>query len=322
MANPADIHQAIVEWADSGRAFALALVLETQGSTPRKAGAKAIIDAEGRILGTIGGGVVEAQAQRLAREAIRDGHAIIFEAKLEGDNALQGEPICGGWMRVLIDPTAARHRLAYAAAVQCLRRREQGVLLTTLRRVDKPETETQFVSASEIAGGTELGDADFREPVLPPPLLLLIGGGHVGQAVAAQASLVGFEIVVIDDRPEFTAPLLFPLGVATRCGKVSNELTAFPINENTFILIATRGHPHDAAALAACVRRPAAYIGMIGSRRKVALMRQKFLAAGLATAAEFDRVHAPIGLDIGAETVPEIAASIVAELIAVRRRAI
>ena len=152
-----------------------------------------------------------------------------------------------------------------------------------------------------------------------PICLLIVGGGHVGQAVAAQASVVDFEVTVLDDRPEFTAPDLFPEGVATRCGTIAQEVAGFPFSPDTCVVIVTRSHRCDAEALAACLRQPAAYLGMIGSRRKVALMRQDFIESGKATAAEFDRVYAPIGLDIGSVTVPEIAASIVAQLIAVRR---
>jgi len=159
----------------------------------------------------------------------------------------------------------------------------------------------------------------FVEPLVARPALLIAGGGHVGQAVARQADLVGFEIVVIDDRPEFTRADLFPPGVTTRCGPVDEQLARLPIDGDTYVVIVTRGHRHDAEALAACLHRPAAYVGMIGSRRKVAMLREEFIASARATAAELDRVYAPIGLEIGARTVPEIATSIVAQLIAVRR---
>jgi len=132
--------------------------------------------------------------------------------------------------------------------------------------------------------------------------------------------LVGFDVVVLDDRPEFTDQALFPEGVATRCGDIRKEVKAFGIGRDTYIVIVTRGHKHDAEALEACIHAPAAYIGMIGSKRKVALMREDFIESGLAGEEEFGRVFAPVGLDIGAVMVPEIAASIVAQLIAVRRK--
>jgi xanthine dehydrogenase accessory factor len=158
------------------------------------------------------------------------------------------------------------------------------------------------------------------EPVIPKPLLIIAGGGHVGQALALQAGLVGFDITVVDDRPEFTDPALFPQGTTTYDGDIPKIIAAQPIAGDAYIVIVTRGHKLDAESLEACIHTPAAYVGMIGSKRKVALIRKNFIESGIATEEEFDRVHAPIGLDIGAVTVPEIAASITAQLISVRRK--
>jgi xanthine dehydrogenase accessory factor len=342
-----DIHRAILELAESGKAFAAAIVLKDEGSTPRKAGTKALIEADGSIRGTIGGGKVEAETQRLALESIRNGRPAVFDFELEGAGTEDDQPICGGSMRILIDPAAARC-VAYAEAVEAERLRRRGVLLTSVRQAaSAPEVAVLWFPEDAIPadigfpGGSAIRDALERqtpeflaqdephagaqlqvliEPLVPPPLLLIAGGGHIGQALALQASLVGFAVTVLDDRPEFTAPGLYPAGVATRCGDIARELAEFTIAADTFVAIVTRGHQHDRAALAACIRKPAAYIGMIGSRRKVALIRKDLLDSGDATEEEFARVYAPIGLDIGAETVPEIAASIVAQLIAVCRR--
>jgi len=344
---PRDIHQAIVELADRGGRFAVALVLRADGSTPCGAGAKAVIEASGAIRGTVGGGSVEAEAQRRAVEAIQSGRPAAFDCRLEGRAVDSRDPICGGVMRILVDPTAAKHRAAYAAAAAALHARERGVLLTTARGLDEPDVAVRFLAeeaiprepgfpgaatigaameseqaalfASEPAQGGERLEV-LVEPLIPRPMLLIVGGGHVGQAVAAQASLVGFDLLVIDDRPEYADPALFPEGAATRCGPVDEEIARAALGADAYIVIVTRGHQHDAEALAACLGKPAAYIGMIGSRRKVALMRKDFATSGRATPEELDRVYAPIGLDIGAVTVPEIAASIVAQLIAVRRK--
>jgi xanthine dehydrogenase accessory factor len=251
-------------------------------------------------------------------------------------------------MRLLLDPTIGRHaanREAYARAAQAVVRRERGVLLTTLRtgtrtNVDVqwlPETQaasfsappgSQAVSSSLARETPQLVTARwgpagetlevFIEPVIAPPRLLIAGGGHVGQAVAQQASLLGFEITVIDDRPEFAEPALFPAGVATRCGPISDQIRDLRPEADTYLVIVTRNHVQDAEVLSAWIRAPLAYLGMIGSRRKVALMRGHFLRHALATEEQFDRVFAPIGLEIGAVTVAEIAASIVAQLVAVR----
>lgn len=158
------------------------------------------------------------------------------------------------------------------------------------------------------------------ELLIPRPRLLIVGGGHVGQALAFQAEAVGFEIVVLDDRCDYLVPPAFPPGTELQTGNLAMRLDSLPADAGTYIALVSRGHRVDAEALAACLRHPHAYLGMIGSRRKVALMRRHFLDEGLATPEQLDLIHAPIGIDIGAVTAPEIAASIVAQLISVRRR--
>ncbi|MCX5684839.1 MAG: XdhC family protein, partial [Planctomycetota bacterium] len=271
---------------------------------------------------------------------------LVFDFALEGTSARDDRPICGGSVRILIDPTAAAQRGAYAAAAEARRERRCGVLVTTVsHRAADCRVATQWFAAGAGASAVGLRDtAEARaalagetarlftdgspeerrevlvEPSRPAPQLVIAGGGHIGQALALQAALVGFEIVILDDRPEFADLALYPEGAAARCGDIAGELAAWPLAPDTYVAIVTRGHQHDERALAACLRRPAAYIGMIGSRRKVALTRRSLLESGAATEEDLARVYAPIGLDIGAETVEEIAAGIVAQLIAVRRR--
>jgi xanthine dehydrogenase accessory factor len=346
----ADLHRKLVKLAQGDLSFALGVILRADGSTPQKAGVKALIEASGRIWGTLGGGLVEAEAQRLAIEACRSKQPIVFDFLLRGADAADATAICGGAMRLLLDPTIggqAANREAYAQAAQAAARRERGVVLTTLETANSTSVAVQWLPETEAASlsappgslavlsclGRETpqlvtvdspatGEAIevFIEPVIAPPRLVIAGGGHVGQAVAQQASLLGFEITVIDDRPEFTEPALFPAGVATRCGPIAEQIRELLPAADTYVVIVTRNHVQDAEVLAACIRAALAYLGMIGSRRKVALMREQFLGESLATEEEFNRVFAPIGLDIGAVTVAEIAASIVAQLVAVRRQ--
>ncbi len=341
-----DIHQAIVELADRGVRFAVASVLSAEGSTPCKSGAKAVIEAGKIIQGTIGGGRVEAEAQRLAVKSIHSGKPVLFDFELHGGDAAGNSPICGGKMRVLVDPTASSHRGVYAEAAASLEQRARGLLLTTVRSSENIDVSVRHLAEETIGRETDFPGADalrsviqdeqarqfasdacsgsqrlevLVEPIIPKPVLLILGGGHVGQAVARQAALVGFEIAVIDDRPEFTSRERYPEGVKTWCGSIPDQIQRLQLGSDTYIVVVTRGHRQDAEALAACLSLPAAYMGMIGSRRKVRLLREELLATGRATAEQFDRVYAPIGLDIQAVTVPEIATSIVAQLIAVRR---
>ncbi len=311
-------------------------VLKDSGSTPRKAGTKAIIDSGGDIWGTIGGGLLEVHAQRLAVEAIRTQQPVVFDFEFIGAEAAGPDPVCGGKVRVLVDPTVARHRTTLNAAMAAMVRREDGTLLTTVRRSASPNVQMVWqprngaVPAPAIVEQTPHyfeGNDPIRlesteglaEPVVPTPLLIISGGGHVGQALSQHASLAGFDVVVVEDRAEYARPEIFPPQIETRCGKVSDVLGELPITRHTYIAIVGRGHLVDAQALGVCIDKPAAYIGMMGSRRKIALLRKDFIESGRATAEQFDRIYAPIGLNLGAETVPEIAASIVAQLIAVRR---
>jgi xanthine dehydrogenase accessory factor len=344
-----DIYQKIVKLIDAGASFAVGLVLNAEGSTPRKAAVRAVIDETGKIWGTLGGGLVEAEAQRRAVEACRTKRPIVFDMLLHGANRAADDPICGGAMRILLDPTAAKDRACYARVAEAIRQRRRGVLLTTLRTTEGTEVTPRWFSAESISANLPFpGEEEIRaclahetpqlfversetndvltevlvEPVIPKPHLLIAGGGHVGQALALQADLVGFDVTVIDDRPEFTDPSLFPPETTTCCGDIPKQITSLSTPGDTYIVIVTRGHKLDAQTLEACIHAPVAYIGMIGSRRKVSLLRENFIQSGLATKEEFDRVFTPIGLDIGAVTVPEIAASITAELIAVRRKGI
>ena len=342
-----DIHQRVLEFIDSGKPFVLALVLSAEGSTPRQAAVRAVIDQAGKIYGTVGGGLVEAEAQRRAVEVCRTGKPEVFEMRFQGAGRSDDMPICGGSMRILLDPTAAKDRACFTRVIEAAKQRQRGVMLTTVRSGKQVEVMSQWFAAEQVPSDIAFPGADnvrscldretpqlfvetagkpdavtevLVEPMIPKPLLLIAGGGHVGQAVALAADIVGFDVTVIDDRPEFTDPALFPPQAKTRCGDIPKEITTLAAPGQTYIVIVTRGHKVDAATLEACIHTPVAYIGMIGSKRKVVLIRQNFIETGLATQDEFDKVCTPIGLDIGAVTVPEIAASIVAELIDVRRK--
>jgi len=342
-----DVYDKAVEFIDGGRSFAMAVILDTDGSTPQQTGVRALIEATGETLGTLGGGIVEAEAQRRAIEACQSQRPTVIDIELKHAYSRDAIAICGGRMRILIDPTPSRGRQAYHRAAEARKRRERGVVITTLREAGQTLVDVQWLpenALSEVldfpgadairsclaretsqAFAPEQADPEARttvlvEPVIPNPLLLIAGGGHIGQALARMGVTLGFDVTVIDDRPEFANHALFPEGVTTRCGDVAREVAAFPVTGDVFIVLVTRGHKQDAEALEACIHRPAAYIGMIGSKRKVAMIRKSFVESALAAENELDRVFAPIGLDIGAVTVPEIAASIAAELVAVRRK--
>ena len=340
-----EIHEQIVEFIDAGRSFALATILKADGSTPQEVGVKAIIDHTGKIWGTVGGGRVEAQAQQCTIEACKLKQPVVFDIQLAGASADAAESLCGGTMRVLIDTNTANNRTAYARTAEAIARHQRGVLITSIFGAEPPKITVQWFQQADIptdipnaeairsclkcerpllltndSQQPETGTQVFVEPIIPKPRLLIAGGGHIGQALAHQAVPLGFDVTVIDDRSEFTNKTLFGEDVATLCGDISKQLTDLAIDKETYIVIVTRGHRKDAEVLEACIHTCPAYIGMIGSKRKVALMRTAFIESGHATADQFDRVFAPIGLDIGSITIPEIATSIAAQLVSVRRK--
>ena len=348
---PTDILRRIAELCEQRSPFALVTLLDAQGSTPARIGSRAIIDQDGNVVaGTIGGGALEGAAQQRAAQALRTGEASLFEVDLQGAGPPVPDPICGGRVRVLIDPAPARDGEAYHLAARTQTGRQRGLLLTSATRDDNTPGRPVTIlvrwldepALDDFAGfpavedlhrvlqegqprcfthRTQPGQTDaLVERVASAPVLVIIGGGHVGQALALQANAAGFAVTVMDDRDEFTSPGLFPPGTELGRGNLVKQVTEFPFSSDTFIALMTRGHTVDANALEICLKRPHAYLGMIGSRRKIHLVRKAFIESGRATPEEWSGIHAPIGLDIGAVTVPEIAISIVAQLIAVRRR--
>jgi xanthine dehydrogenase accessory factor len=351
---PFDPLRLIATRTEQAGPFAVVTLLDTEGSTPAKIGSKAIVDSLGRITGTIGGGALEGFAQRTAVGALRSGDPAVFDFSLQGVGPPVPDPICGGKLRVLIDPAATRHQQAYCLALSAREERRRGLLLTSVRsrresgfEQENAKVSVQWLEESALASHSGFPDRgtlekvlrretsefcvqlDMQkgeqlevlvEPIVPKPRLLIVGGGHVGQALAHQAGLVGFDLAVIDDREEFTSPALFPEGADMRCGNIPETIAAFPFTDDTYVALVTRGHKCDAEALEVCLRKPRAYLGMIGSKRKVVLVKKSFLESGRATPEEWEKIYTPIGLDIGALTVPEIATSIVAQLIAVRRK--
>lgn len=337
-----DVHQQLVQLLDEGHDCALITVLRSSGSVPREAGTKAIVCADGSLWGTIGGGLLEARAKILALQCLQSKQPTVFDFGFSGSSAQKNEPICGGNLRVLIDPNVEANYEAYAQAANALTQHQRGFLRTTWDKTTSqmeviylPAEEEDkdkfyfdentrqafklaFVSLSPTHFSTVNGQKEgLIEPLLPMPLLLIAGGGHVGQALAWQASMVGFRIAVYDDRPEFCDSSLYPPHTLLRSGEVADFFGEFALTPDTYIALVGRNHQVDMKALQLCLHSSAAYIGVMGSQRKIALMRREFADCE----EQFHRLHAPIGLDINAQTVPEIAASIVAQLIAVRRGA-
>lgn len=166
-----------------------------------------------------------------------------------------------------------------------------------------------------VCGGTV---EVFVEPIMSEPRLIILGAGHLGKAVAEIAHRIAFKITVIDDRESFANRERFPDAEAVVVSNFSKAFVDLSVDENCYILVVTRGHKHDQAATEAAIKTPARYVGLVGSRRKIKLIVEALLEKGV-NADLFDRLYAPIGLDIGSETPEEIAVSVTAELIAVEK---
>jgi xanthine dehydrogenase accessory factor len=325
-------------------------VVQTRGSTPQKAGATMLVLPDGSQRGTLGGGCIEAEVKQRALRVLAQGGAQpqILTFCLDDNYGWDDGLICGGRMSILADPVRTGE-LRKPAEAYYRRYRE-------LVEAGRGCTEAVIVDekAGAAAGSRFLFDACGRLaaqsngeplpavaqrflvpvqqrprpavhhgvaylPILPRITLLIVGGGHVGQAVARLAGEVDFDIWVLDDRPAYANRDRFPTAKRHLVGEIGPTLQqlAGGLDQETYCLIVTRGHAHDEEALYHLAEAPAGYVGMIGSKRKIKLIFEDVIARGIPPAA-LERVHAPLGLDIGSQTVMEIAVSIVAELIARR----
>jgi xanthine dehydrogenase accessory factor len=281
----------------AGERVALCTVVATRGSTPQSKGAKMLVLGDGKTIGTLGGGCVEAEVRKQALELLSVDQSKLLEFNLNHDYGWDDGLICGGVMDI------------YVQVIDQAR----GAELFALREALLADRSGQFTFSYPRGDGC----GHYVEDLGPPPTLLIAGAGHVGQALGAIATGLDFRVTVIDDRPEFASADRFPS--ATRIvGDIESELRKFPVDPSTYVVIVTRGHRNDGHALHAVIESPAAYIGLIGSKSKIKTIMDDLHARGVAPE-KLLRVHAPIGLEIGAVTVPEIAVSIAAELVAARR---
>ena len=291
---------ALVEACSQKESFVLGLISGVQGSSPQKRGAKALFFPDGRIVGTLGGGCLEAEVRRRALEALKHGKAEKFDLLLDHDFGWDDGLICGGKVYGLILPDAARHVEIWRELARRERTRGWGV---------DEEFEVRWIEKAEARAWA------YRETVSPPFALWIGGSGHVARAVAPLAQQLDFEVTVFDDRPALASHQFYPAETILRVdywpALLSDELPARP----TFGLIVTRGHQHDALVLKEWIKKPFAFLAMIGSKRKKRIIFSHFVEEGIASEDQLARVACPVGVDIDAVSVPEIAVSIVAQLV-------
>ena len=343
------IYHQLAELLERKEQLAFAVLVETKGSTPQKCGAKAIFLPEGRILGTLGGGCLEAETRQKALRAIETGEAFSFRAVLDDDFGWDDGLICGGSVQTFVQPDPATSKVWPSLLAEASKRQRRVLAtVTTGDHVGKRAlfTAGELVVADDLPADllSELSAkctsllaepepepesltlqpsllSVYFEPILPQPVLVVCGGGHIGCAVGKIAAWSGFDVVAIDDRSSFANKERFPDAKQIIVDDPAKVMKDFPIDADTYVCIVTRGHKHDAVILKEIIHKPAAYIGMIGSKRKVRTVMDGFIAEGVATAEDFRRIRTPMGLAIHSLTVEEIAVSVLAELIAVRRGA-
>lgn len=317
----------------AGQDVELVSILEAKGSTPRGAGAMMAVFPDGHTTGTVGGGNVEFASARMAGDLLdRRENAVHRFRFVPGDGASLGM-VCGGDVTVHFQflPAGDAHTLDVCEEIRAASGRNADTWLvrqidpdghvTAMGLADRSGTnllpEGTVLPAGLLENGGRTVESWCASPVVRGGMLYIFGGGHVSQALVPAAAAVGFRPVVYDDRPEFASKQLFPQAERVLCGSFDAIGDHISITADDYVVVMTRGHQADYEVLTQVLRSGARYLGCIGSRRKLTLCRERLENAGF-TDAEYARLHAPIGLAIGAETPAEIAVSVTAELIAVR----
>lgn len=329
--------------SNAGRA-ALVIVVEVKGSSPRHPGSKMVVFPDGTFKGTVGGGVVEAKAIARGVESIVSGRGSQITVEMIGEKAAGSDPICGGVVTLAVFPVV--DATAYAAAADCLGRGERVVIVSSLSgdtgaasntaaagcvvavvgsdgrsffgagaKIDDEAARAAFESGMPVVSPV---DSLLYDPVAPLDRLLILGGGHVGQALARFAAKLEFSVCVSDFRPEMLDPARFPAGTELRLGNFTESITGYPFGSSTYAVVVSPSHSTDLECARAILKREYRYAGFIGSKRKTRMILDQAIADGFPP----DKVlalRAPIGADIGAETPAEIAVAILTEIIAVRR---
>ncbi len=254
-----DFYEEILKLRSEGKSGALATIVSTKGSTPREIGAKMLILEDGKFLGSVGGGCMEAEVWQEARKVMAEDRPKTIHLDLTGKDAEEGGMVCGGVMDIYI------------------------------------------------------------EPITPPPRVFIFGGGHISVFVSKMSTLVGFQVVVVDDRPQFANQERFPEADEVIAEEFPFVFPKLKVNKSSYLVIVTRGHAYDQEVLEWALGQEVKYIGMIGSRKKIQTVYDALKQKGIPPE-QLQRVYAPIGLNIGALTPEEIAVSIVAQMIQVRRQ--
>jgi xanthine dehydrogenase accessory factor len=347
-----DVFQAAIDILNDGGQAAMSTIISSKGSLPMSEKSKMLVTPEGKIIGTVGGGCLEADVWTEARRVMEEGKShiqqFILTEKYAGESGLN----CGGVVEILTEPLPEEGSEMFRAVLELKDEGRRGTLVTIL--TDHPQypdgkRKVLLCDDGSIVGSlgdsaleafvmergwdvlqgedfavvdyqTETGDTLqlFMEPILPTPTVYVFGGGHVSFFIVRAAKLAGFKVKVIDDRPAFANKERFPQADDTMVMEFDEVRDAFDFGQDDYVVLVTRGHQHDQQILEQIYDCNARYLGMIGSKSKISKMWKRLEAKGI-DASYLERVHAPIGLNIGADNPEEISISVVAELIMERR---
>lgn len=329
------IFEQVWKQLSAGGNAVLCSIIASSGSTPRGKGAKMAVFEDGKTVGTIGGGAVELKSTEYAMEVLKTGESHMHAFRLAPNQVQDIGMICGGDVTVYFQFLTRDSLPLVEAVLELLRSGENNSWLVTAIRdnafwsmgiYDEKNglRFTDAISVQELKG--MLGSSSvlkkgetsyYVEPLTTSGSVYIFGGGHVGLALTPVLAMAGFRVVVFDERPHAATREAFPDAAEVILGDYAHLSEYLTLKENDYVVIMTPGHQADFTVLQQTLPSPAGYVGCIGSRRKIAVTRERLLAAGVSEA-DADRVYAPIGLPIGGETPAEVAVSIAAELIAYR----
>ncbi len=321
------ILQKIIDY-DNPRKAALCTQIDWKGSVPRKDFPIMLVDENRNIIGTIGGGALEHETIESAKDVIAVRKPIVQQFNLTNQDVSKTGSICGGVTTILIEPCTQD-----IVAMLNKAKTDNSLLLTKITE-NGNEIERQIIHNEEVPplpkkvsnGIAEVEKSKFSKSVKigntfyliqyfgQSPVLHIFGAGHVGQAVAETANFIGIETKIYDERKDLNNTERFPFASENNTNDLDTIVKSTIINPNDFVLVATRGHQHDFELMRWLLQKELSYISLVSSNKKWQLLSEALMNDGIAKEKIFS-VHSPVGLDIGSETVPEIAISIISELI-------
>ncbi len=320
----------------------LCSIIQWKGSVPRKDYPMMLVLENGSILGTIGGGSMELEIIQAAVELMDKSGSHIFDFDMTGNDVHADIGLCGGTLKVLVEPFTKELKQFYENMLDQMNNNRKlmvklsifvdeavhvkRALIFARRNIQESDSKLQAQLQRNFENQKTESFEKGNEYYLmwqpfTPPLIHIFGAGHVGQSVAELAHFSDLQVKVYDDRLELLTSARFPYAQMVEIGFPINREAVFDIPRHDFVIIASREHKHDRELLAGILRTPPKYIGLVSSARKWKILSESLISDG-ADPESVSRVHAPVGLNIEAQTVPEIAISIVSEIIAEYREAL